>query len=95
MKKKKWQDALNSFNRALDLIPDEPEAIEMGDNNKLDEIAAELKSKLKKMLSVPKKKRRLRKGCRGSGTTSEVDAAHEAEARSRKHRMSVKLNERT
>lgn len=42
MKKKKWQDAINSFNRALDLIPDEPEAIEMRDKAraKLDEIAA-------------------------------------------------------
>ncbi|MBM56013.1 MAG: hypothetical protein CMB32_05600 [Euryarchaeota archaeon] len=42
MKKKKWQDALSSFNEALNLIPDEQEAIELRDEcrAKLDEIAA-------------------------------------------------------
>ena len=42
MKKKKWQEALASFNEALDLIPDEAEAIEKRDEcrAKLDEIAA-------------------------------------------------------
>ena len=42
MKKKKWQEALASFNEALDLIPDEAEAIEKRDEcrEKLDEIAA-------------------------------------------------------
>ena len=42
MKKKKWQEALASFNEALALIPDEAEAIEKRDEcrTKLDEIAA-------------------------------------------------------
>ena len=42
MKKKKWQEALGHFNNALDLIPDEEEAIENRDKcrEKLDEIAA-------------------------------------------------------
>jgi len=42
MKKKKWQESLGHFNEALDLIPDEPEAIENRDKcrEKLDEIAA-------------------------------------------------------
>lgn len=48
MKKKKWQDALNSFNTALDLIPEEPEAVELRDKAraKLDEIAAKEAEKL-------------------------------------------------
>ena len=42
MKKKNWQEALGHFNEALELIPDEEEAIENRDKcrEKLDEIAA-------------------------------------------------------
>jgi len=43
MKKKKWQEALASFNIALELIPNEGEAVENRDKcrSKLDEIAKE------------------------------------------------------
>lgn len=80
MKKKKWQDALNSFNEALQLIPDEPEAIELRDKAraKLDEIANKEAEKL-----AEEEAKRAAEEAEAAAKAAE-EAARQAEAEARK-----------